>query len=251
MAKTRSGRDRNSNSVNVDFTGVESGQKKIPEGTYSVSLDEATIEKSSGGNNYIKMVFSVVEGKFKGSKLYHNCSLLPQALFNLKQVLQALGLDVPDKAYDLNLREILGLTCEVEVVHEAYEGKTKSVISEFISPEGDEEEELEDLLGELELSQLKPLAKEVGLRIKKSSTEESLIEELLEADEDEVFEAYDSLFGDDEEDEEDDEDEDDEIDYSEMSLAELRAECKDRGIKYPKGAKSKELISLLEEDDED
>ena len=50
---------------------------------------------------------------------------------------------------------------------------------------------------------------------------------------------------------EDEEDEDEDQDYSEMSLSELKAECKDRGLKVKKGMDKEDLIEILEEDDEE
>ena len=70
---------------------------------------------------------------------------------------------------------------------------------------------------------------------------------LDEADEDDIREAL----GESSSDEEPDEDEEDEVDYSEMSLSELKAECKDRGLKVKKGMDKDDLIELLEEDDEE
>ena len=56
---------------------------------------------------------------------------------------------------------------------------------------------------------------------------------------------------DEEEDEESDEDEEEEeISYEDMSLAELREECKERGIKFTSKMKEGKLIELLEEYDE-
>ena len=51
--------------------------------------------------------------------------------------------------------------------------------------------------------------------------------------------------------EEPEEDEDEDQDYSEMSLSELKAECKDRGLKVKKGMDKDDLIEMLEEDDEE
>jgi len=56
----------------------------------------------------------------------------------------------------------------------------------------------------------------------------------------------------DEEEEDEDEDEDeDEVDYDELSLKELKAECKTRGLKVPKGSDKDDLVELLETDDEE
>lgn len=266
MAKS-SRKGRGSASVNVDLSGVETSRKTIPEGVYTLVVDSATQKSSQGGNPMIVFEFSVAEGKYQGSKLYENCSLQPQALFKLKSVLIALGLEIPNKAFDLDLKDLIGLTCEADVGHEVYEGKKKARILEYIDPsdsdsdeddsdeddsedEADEDTDVESTLMEMDLDDLKDLAKELDISassIKKAKKVKTLVELIMsEADEDDILEAL----GD--EDDEDDEDEDDEEkDYSEMSLAELKAECKDRGLKVKKGMDKDDLIEMLEEDDED
>lgn len=202
MAKKR----RPSKAVKVDLSGVESSQKAIPEGEYVVSVNDASIESSSKGNDYIKFEFEVIEGSHKGAKLYHNCSLLPQALFNLKNVLEALGFDIPTKAFDLDLSDLLGLECEVEVGHETFEGKKKARILEFINPEDSDEEEdddeedegeeedLEAALENLSKKELRALVKEFEVDIESGSDKEDIIEALLEeVDEEDLEEAIEDL----------------------------------------------------------
>lgn len=261
---TKSRKGRGSSSVNVDLSGVEASRKAIPEGTYEVVVNSASQKDSRDGNPMIAFEFEVAEGAHKGAKLYENCSLQPQALFKLKSVLMALGIEIPNKAFDLNLRDLVGLTCEVEVGHEVYEGKKKARILQYNDPEesteADEEDEdsddvnLEEKLEELDLDELKELAKELDISaasIKKAKKAKALIELILEeADEDDILEALgEEAEEEDEEDEDDEEDQDQ--DYSEMSLAELKAECKDRGLKVKKGMDKEDLIELLEEDDEE
>ena len=255
---TKSRNGRSSSSVNVDLSGVEASRKAIPEGTYEVVVNEATQKNSRDGNPMIAFEFEVAEGAHKGAKLYENCSLQPQALFKLKSVLLALGMDIPNKAFDLNLRDLVGLTCEVEVGHEGYEGKKRARILQYNGPEEtqgddsdeDDEESVEDKLSELDFDELKDLAKDLDIAasdIKKAKKAKALIDLIMDsADEDDILEAL----GEDS-DEEDEEDEDEDQDYSEMSLPELKAECKDRGLKVKKGMDKDDLIEMLEEDDEE
>ena len=255
---TKSRNGRSSSSVNVDLSGVEASRKAIPEGTYGVVVNEATQKNSRDGNPLIAFEFEVAEGAHKGAKLYENCSLQPQALFKLKSVLLALGMNIPNKAFDLNLRDLVGLTCEVEVGHEVYEGKKRARILQYNDPEEtqdeedeyEEEETVEDKLSELYFEELKDLAKDLDISasdIKKAKKAKALIDLIMDsADEDDILEAL----GEDS-DEEDEEDEDEDQDYSEMSLSELKAECKDRGLKVKKGMDKDDLIEMLEEDDEE
>lgn len=256
---TKPRKSRSSSSVNVDLSEVEASRKAIPEGTYEVVVNGANQKDSRDGNPMIAFEFEVTEGAHKGAKLYENCSLQPQALFKLKSVLMALGMDIPNKAFDLNLRDLVGLTCEVEVGHEVYEGKKRARILQYNDPEetqesdsdeDDDEESVEDKLQDLDIDELKALAKDLDIAasdIKRAKKVKTLIELIMDsADEDDILEAL----GEDS-DEEDEDDEDEDQDYSEMSLSELKAECKDRGLKVKKGMDKDDLIEMLEEDDEE
>lgn len=250
-------------SVNIDLSGVEVSRKVIPEGTYLVVVNEAKMGKSKEDKPKVAFEFEVSEGPNKGFKLFENCSLQPQALFKLKSILMALGVDIPDGAFDLNLKDLIGLTCEVEVGHEVYEGKKRARILEFINPaesdeddegDGDEDEGSEDLeerLSEMDKEELKELAFELEIPKKKilaAKKVTALVELIMEeAEEDDILAALDSDYSDDE----DEDDDDDTPDYSEMSLAELKAECKNRGLKVKKGMDEEDLIEMLEEDDEE
>lgn len=258
---TKSRKGRSSSSINVDLSGVEASRKAIPEGTYEVVVNEATQKNSRDGNPMISFEFEVQEGPHKGAKLYENCSLQPQALFKLKSVLLALGIDIPNKAFDLNLRDLIGLTCEVEVGHEVYEGKKRARILQYNEP-GDSEEEdsddddesVEDKLAELDFDELKDLAKKLDISssdIKKAKKAKALIDLIMDsAEEDDILEAL-GEDSDEDDEEDDDEDGEEDQDYSKMSLSELKAECKDRGLKIKKGMDKDDLIEMLEEDDEE
>ena len=263
MATKNRRRGREGSSVNLDLSGVEVSRRAIPEGTYAVVVNKAELTKSREGNNMIKMEFEVTEGPHKGAKLFENCSLQPQALFKLKSVMLALGMDIPEGSFDLDTNDLVGLNCEVEVGHETYEGKKRARILEYINAEeADEEEEdsdeeedseddvdLEEKLEEMSRDELKDLALELDIPKKKvlaAKKAKALIDLILdEADEEELL----ALLDGENEDEEDEDEE--ETDYSEMSLSELKAECKDRGLKVKKGMSKEDLIEMLEEDDEE
>lgn len=246
-------------SVNVDLSGVETNRKAIPEGEYTVVVNSAEMTESRSGSPMIKFEFEVTEGKNKGAKLYENCSLQPNALFKLKSLLMGLGFSIPKKAFDLDLNELIGLSCDVEVGHEKYEGKTQARILTYIDPEdtdSDDDEDEEDdgpSLEDLSLDELKELATELELpkkkwsKIKKASELAEFIEENAEADDlEEALSAMDTR-----DDDDDDNDDDETPDYESMSLKELREEATSRGLKVKKGMDKEDLIEILEEDDED
>ena len=142
MARTtRSTKSKKAGVIKVDFTGVEASGN-VPEGRQLLTVDGTPEIKTSdnSGNDYINWVF-----KAKGGKVYHTTSLQPQALWNLRNVLEALGLEVTEAAMDLDLSEMDGLTCGGEIEHEVYQGKKKPrLIDLFPEEELDEAEEAEE-----------------------------------------------------------------------------------------------------------
>lgn len=245
--------------IKVDFKGVESGGKLVPEGDYTVRVDEVTQEESDAGNAYLAWVLKVADGKHKGSTLYHNTSLQPQALWNLKGVLEALGVEVPDSSLDVDLKELVGMTANVTVEHETYQGKPKARIVAWESGAGgdDEEEEEEessvtaDDVNEMDDEELEALVENneldvklsklknikarrtavieaLGLNEQEEESDDEGDEEAAEKDEDE--EEGEEAEGDDEEEEEGDDGYTDEQ-INEMGKPELAALVKKHKLK--------------------
>lgn len=248
MAKTRgtSKGKKNKGALTLDLSGVETSTT-IPEGNYIAEVDSIEVKMSeNSGNSYLAFTFIVTEGKSKKQKLFHNCSLQPQALFNLKGVLLALGFDIPEDEFELDTEALVGAQCGLEVAHEVYEGKKKARITDFINledadGENNEDEEDSDDLEDMDMDELKAKAKEVGVdakAIKKAKNEKALIK-LIEAEEDE-----------------DDEEEDEEsaVDLESLDKPQLKelAEELEIDAKAIKKAKSKELlIALINKEDAD
>jgi len=122
--------------VKIDFSGVEAGggSVKIPEGDYGLEIAKVIMKdgKDSGKPN-LKISLKVTSGNKKGigKVLLHNCSLQKQALFNLRNLLEACGKNPPAKPVDLNLDKMVGWKCAGTVQDDTFEGKVKSVVTVF------------------------------------------------------------------------------------------------------------------------
>ena len=221
----------NKKGIKLNFDGVETGYKAVPEGTYEVRVKEIEAGTSQANAPKLDFKFEIISGKNKGSLLFYTCSLQPQALFKLKVVLEALGYEIPEGNFNLDIDELIDLECSVEVAHETYEGKKRARIVEFITSDEDDEDDSDE----------------------DDEDEDDDSEDEEDTDEDEDDEDDDEDEEEDDEDEDDeDEDEEDEVDYDSLSLKELKALAKEKGIKFDKKAKKDDIIALLqEEDDED
>jgi hypothetical protein len=118
--------------LSVDFSGVESGGKAVPDGAYEVEVVEVTEEEGAdSGNPYLKWKFRITEGDSKGAALYDNTSLQPQALWRLKGLLEVLGVEVPDSSMELDLAEYTGQTLTVTVVNEEFQGRDRPKVDSY------------------------------------------------------------------------------------------------------------------------
>jgi hypothetical protein len=181
-AKTRKAK---ASPLKVNFEGVEASGN-VREGRQLAKVKEVELKETEAGNEYLNWVLSA-----KGGTIYHTTSLQTQALWNLRNMLEAMGMEVPESELELDLAEFVGMEVGVEVEHETYQGKKKPRVIDLFT--------VEELDGE--------------------------------------------------EDGEEEDGEEEQAEYSDMTLAELKAECKERDIKVPARAKAPALIELLEEDD--
>ncbi len=217
--------------VNLNMKDVSVGGV-IPEGEYIVTVDEVSVEESQQGNQYLKWVFKVIDGPQKNSKIYHNTSLLPQSLFNLKNLLIALGVPVPDKAFQLNLDECEGCNCGVTVTHETYDGKKRSRVTDVFpldasDVEADDDGEEVDL-EEMSLEELIEFADENDIKLtakqkKRKSAALAAIQDALGDDDEEEEEADEEA--EDEDTESEEESDDEEEDEEEPALEDMDLEA--------------------------
>jgi len=181
MAKPKKKANR---TVNVDLSDVESGGL-VPEGPIVGTVKEAEVKTSeSSGNDYIRWVFSTPKGP-----VFFNTSLQTQSLFNLRGLLEAFEVEIPDGPMDIDLEEMVGKQCLLHITHEDYEGKTRARVSDYskLDDEGgdDDDEKAEvktgkksgklkkvdaDELEDMEDDELEELIEKYGLDVKPGKT---------------------------------------------------------------------------------
>lgn len=94
---TRNKSRRGKKSVTVNFDNV--GTMFEPDMEYALEVKEAEV-KDGTEFPYIEIHFKGVDDEFENSIMYHNASVSPQALWRLKPLIEALGLDVPEGDLD-------------------------------------------------------------------------------------------------------------------------------------------------------
>ena len=101
------------------------GRSVIPEGEHLFTVEELTLEEGEKGD-YLKWKLSCDKGV-----LYHNTSLAPQALWNVKGLFEAMGIDPPDDDEEMEIEEFIGKAFMGNVEHEAYNGRMQSRLVDY------------------------------------------------------------------------------------------------------------------------
>lgn len=102
--------NQNNTMMDLDFTGIES-YANIPLGDHAVVVKDAVFCKARNtGSDQLEINFEDANGATK--KMW--CSLVPQALWKVKQVLEALGIPCEGKIR-LNTKTMIGKHCRISV----------------------------------------------------------------------------------------------------------------------------------------
>lgn len=229
MSKKKSGRI-----LSVDFTGVET-KELIPDGDYAVIVKEVT-EESGDKGKYLNWVMEINTGEFKGKRLYYITSLTKQSLWNLRAVLEALGIEVSKSKMQLDIQSYRGMEMGVSVETEKYKGKLKNTVVDIYNLEdsGDDDEEGEDKedLEEMDIDELIEYAaeQEIDLTRKQKKSKAKTLAAIQEAEK--------------EGDEGEGDEEDDEEDIEAMDLDELIEYAQKQEIDLTRKQKKSKNLAL-------
>lgn len=177
--------------MTLDFSQVKDGgsfsPKHKPEGEYLGTITSFEDTKSKAGN--AMWVFGVTLKSDRRAVYPVYCTLNPESLWKLRQVLMACGIRVPKKKLSVDGNRLVGKDLGVCLEDDEYEGKKKSVITTFF-----------------------PASEYEGDDTSDDDNDEDPEEEEYEDEESTEEEPEDEAPEDDDEDSEDDSDEDDEED---------------------------------------
>ena len=115
--------------INVHLDDVESGFEVYPDDQFIVEIQESSKVKKSDAGAYILWVGKIQEGEYEGKMISWNTSLLPQALWNLKAMLEVVELEWDEDGFEMEdaFGKILGVENEVR----DYEGTPRNTIINY------------------------------------------------------------------------------------------------------------------------
>jgi hypothetical protein len=76
----------------LDMSGVSEGFEALPPGRYEAVITDVTAKQGSKAP-YLNWELTIAEGEFEDRKLWLMTSLAPQALFGIKNLMRAAGID--------------------------------------------------------------------------------------------------------------------------------------------------------------
>lgn len=134
-------RRKRDSGIPLNFAGVE-GRVLVPEGDYRAKVKAVEL-KDGNAAQYLAWTFTTISDnpKLDGKSLFYNTSLAAQSLWNLRNLLETLGVEIPDGPMDLEVDELIDLELNLRVEHEEHEGKDRARVTDFSMIDEDEEEE--------------------------------------------------------------------------------------------------------------
>lgn len=214
------------NELQLDFSDVEDGGGfTIPDGTYDLKVDKVEKQTSQNKPDALIVHFKVTKGKHKGFSFREYMSTTENALYRIKQFMEAFEIEFSKKGkFSVDLDEFLDAEGSAKIKAVERNGYTNMNVQSWIMPDDDEDEDdddyededdddedydedededddeddedLEEQLNDLDLSDLKDVAKAVGIKsakIKKAKKKKALIALIMEEDEDDIEEALEDL----------------------------------------------------------
>lgn len=167
--------------ISVDLSKVG---KSFEEGQdYLVQCTECTLEDGQNAPYFALKLEGTDE--FEGAVMYHNASTSEKALWRLRPLVEAFGIDIPDGPMDLAPEDFVGKFAMCSVYKDRYDGKVSMKPEDFWPAEGaegggdDGAVELDDL----DDDDIKKIGKAMGI---KSKIAAKIREELAEADAEEL-----------------------------------------------------------------
>lgn len=105
--------------LNLDFSSVPS-REPLDEGVYHLQIAKVEETTSSTGNPMLKVEYDVLEVEGK-RKLWDNYVLIDKALWKVKELFDALGIDT-SALVEMDVSELVGMEVNAKVIQEAYNG---------------------------------------------------------------------------------------------------------------------------------
>lgn len=118
--------------IKVKLDEVESSFELYPEDTYHVRITERSKPtQSREGNPTIRWIGEILDGDYTGKLISWNTSLLPQSLWVLKAMLEAIDFGWDEDGFEME--EVFGHELLIDNVNEEFDDIMRNKITGFHS----------------------------------------------------------------------------------------------------------------------
>ena len=115
----------------LDFTNVTSDFEAIPAGIYEATVFDCEEKMSKTNNPMLVFNYAIQGGEFDARRIFDNCSLQPQALFKLKEAIEAILDQDASGEIDITPIDFVGKPCKIKVIQEEYEGRMQNRVKKI------------------------------------------------------------------------------------------------------------------------
>jgi hypothetical protein len=131
----------------VDFSDVQTFEP-LPEGDFRCRVEEVVVKRNKADDgDYLNWTLEVIEGEFAGRKLWLMTSLKTKALWKLKEVFEALGiegdqqeLEWDDDTMLVTTPELVDIVLVARVTQELYQDRLQNKVGDVWLADEEEEE---------------------------------------------------------------------------------------------------------------
>lgn len=148
MARRDKGKEtskkKNNRSLSLNFEGIGEGFFTPFAGEYAVKIHAVEHDADAGDDGQMIVDFMVLEGKNKGQTFRDWMNLGAKALWRVKRLLVAAGMDIPDEEMDIDFDDLEGRSLWVTVEEREYNGERKANVTGWAVLEEVEDDQIDD-----------------------------------------------------------------------------------------------------------
>ena len=115
--------------IRIKLDRNKSGFELVPEGSYKVVAQSFVERTASTGTPMVSCMMEIVEGPYKGRKLFRNLMLSGTGLFTLHQFLDAVG---APKTGEAPLESFVDIPFVAVVKHKEWEGEKQEEVKRMM-----------------------------------------------------------------------------------------------------------------------
>jgi len=118
----------------ADFSDYkDKAGSRVPPGRYRVMVADSELDTAKSGNQMVNLWLRIQGGEFDGMDIVDRLVLTPNSLFRVHGFLTAIGIKVPRKRLEFNLRQFANQILDIDVEDgDPYNGRVKSEVRGYL-----------------------------------------------------------------------------------------------------------------------